>query len=96
MLCDYERLLSDEQSKIIVNSWVISCLDYGNGLYFDINERLLNQLQLIQNAAAKAITKKYKHGHIHSDIDSDLIMLHCTQVSVIYRICSIMNIMEIN
>lgn len=65
-------LLSDEQCKVIVNSLVISCLDYGNGLYFGINERLINQLQLIQNAAAKAITKKYKHDHV----DNDLIELH--------------------
>ena len=39
--------------------------DYGNGIYFGINERL-------QNAAAKAITKKYEHDHM----DGDLIYLH--------------------
>ena len=40
-------------------------MDYGNDLYFGINEGL-------QNAAAKAIDKKYKHDHI----DSDIITLH--------------------
>lgn len=61
-------LLSTDQIKVIVNSLVVSCLDYCNGLYFGVGEKLLNQLQLIQNAAAKAVTGKYKYDHLENDL----------------------------
>jgi hypothetical protein len=61
-------LLTREQLKIIVNSLVVSCLDYCNGLFYGLTEKLLSQLQLIQNAAAKAVTGKYKHDHLENDI----------------------------
>ena len=61
-------LLSSEQLKIIVNSFTISLLDYCNGLYHGCSARLMNQLQLIQNACAKIITGKYKHDHLGDDL----------------------------
>ena len=65
-------LLKPDQVKVIVNSLVVSCLDYCNGLFFGAGERILKQLQLIQNSASKAITGKYKHDHL----DDDLKKLH--------------------
>ena len=38
----------------------MSCLDYCNGLYFGIAERLLNQLQLMQNAALASDQEMYE------------------------------------
>ena len=67
-ICKVRFLLTSAQLKTIVNSLVVSCLDYCNGLYFGIGERLLNQLQLIQNAAAKAVTGKYKYDHLGEDL----------------------------
>ena len=61
-------LLNTDQCKLIVNSMVISCLDYGNSLYFGVSEKLLNQLQLIQNSASKVVMKKYKYDHINDDL----------------------------
>ena len=61
-------LLSRDQLKVVVNSLVISCLDYCNSLYFGISEKLLYQLQLIQNACAKTVTGKYKHDHLENDL----------------------------
>ena len=61
-------LLSQEQLKVIVNSLVVSCLDYCNCIFYGIAERLLSQLQLIQNAAAKVVTGKYKHDHLENDL----------------------------
>ena len=61
-------LLTTEQTKVIVNSLVVSCLDYCNGLFFGTSEKTLHQLQLIQNAAAKAIMGKYKHDHMGDDL----------------------------
>ena len=69
-------LLSKTQLKTIVNSLVVSCLDYCNGLYFGIAERLLNQIQLIQNAAAKVVTKKHKYDHLGDDLKD----LHWLQI----------------
>ena len=77
-------LLSEDQLKIIVNSMVLSCIDYCNSLYFGIAERLLKQLQLIQNAAAKAITGKYKYDHVSNDLHN----LHWLEVKkrIIFKI----------
>ena len=61
-------LLSKDQLKVIVNSLVVTCLDYCNALYFGISEKLLSQLQLIQNACAKTIVGKYKHDHLDNDL----------------------------
>jgi exonuclease III len=67
-ICKIRFLLSKDQLKVIVNSLVVSCLDYCNGLFYGITEKLLYQLQLVQNAAAKAITGKYKHDHLENDL----------------------------
>ena len=61
-------ILTTEQTKVIVNSLVVSCLDYCNSLFFGASEKILHQLQLIQNAAAKAVTGKYKHDHMEDDL----------------------------
>ncbi len=61
-------LLTTDQVKVIVNSLVVSCLDYCNGLFYGASERILHQLQLIQNCASKCITGKYKHDHLRSDL----------------------------
>ena len=67
-ICKIRYLLSNEQLQVVVNSLVVSCLDYCNALYFDINDSDLRQLQLIQNAAARCVFKKYKHDHLEDDI----------------------------
>ena len=83
-ICKIRFLLTRSQLKTIVNSLVVSCLDYCNCLYFGIAERLTNQLQLIQNAAAKAVTKKYKYDHLGEDLKE----LHWLQIKkrVIFKI----------
>ena len=63
-------LLSNEQRKQIVNSLVVSCLDYCNGMYYGVSGKLYHQLQLIQNACSKSITGKYKHDNLGDDLDS--------------------------
>ena len=69
-------LLDPTQLKMIVNSLVVSVLDYCNALYLGINEKDLKQLQLVQNAAAKCINHKHKHDHM----DEDLKKLHWLDV----------------
>ena len=61
-------LLEPSQVKTIVNSLVVSCLDYCNGLFYGATEKIIHQLQLIQNSASKVITGKYKHDHLEDDL----------------------------
>ena len=63
-------LLQEKDIKIVVNSLVLSCLDYCNALFIGAGERHLDQLQLIQNAATKAITGKYKYEHLGNDLQN--------------------------
>ena len=58
------HLFNKEQLKLIVNSIIVCKLDHCNSLYYGVNKYLLNQLQLIQNAAAKAIVGLYKFDHM--------------------------------
>ena len=78
-------LLTTSQLKTIVNSLVVSCLDYCNALFYGISQQLMHQLQLIQNACAKAITRKYKHDHLEDDLNK----LHWLNVRkrVVFKIC---------
>ena len=73
-------LFNNEQLKIIVNSIIVCKLDYCNSLYYGVNKYLLNQLQLIQNAAAKAIVGLYKFDHLGDTLKE----LHW--LPIIYRI----------
>ena len=77
-------LFSVPQIKLIVNSIIICKLDYCNSLYYGINESLIKQLQLIQNAAAKAVIGLYKHDHLGNTLKE----LHWLPVRfrIIYKI----------
>ena len=56
--------LTVDQTKMVVHAYVTSKLDYNNTLLYDISKRLSNRLQLVQNAAAKLITRKKKFDHV--------------------------------
>ena len=57
-------IFTEDQLKTIVNSIIVCKLDYGNGLFYGIDEKLLDDLQRIQNAAGKAVYGLYKHDHV--------------------------------
>ena len=78
-------LLTTSQLKTIVNSLVVSCLDYCNSMFYGISQQLMHQLQLIQNACAKVITGKYKYDHMEDDLNK----LHWLSVRkrVVFKIC---------
>ena len=57
-------IFTQDQVKLIVNSLVVCKLDYCNALYWGITDKNLRQLQLIQNAAAKAVMGLYKHDSL--------------------------------
>ena len=55
------RYLTIDATKLIVNAFVISRLDYGNVLLAGLPREHLNKLQRIQNIAARIITFTPRH-----------------------------------
>ena len=68
-----KQLFTENQLKIIVNSLVVYKLEYCNALYSGINERQFDELQRIQNAAAKTILGLHK---LYDHLGESLKQLH--------------------
>ena len=58
------KILSDDTASILVHALITSRLDNGNALLYWISNTLLDKLQLIQNAAARVLSKTHKYDHI--------------------------------
>ena len=58
------RHLTTEATKSLVQSLIISRLDYCNILLYGLPDFLLSRLQRLQNHAARLISGKRKHEHI--------------------------------
>ena len=56
--------LSDTATKTLVQSLVISRLDYCNGMLSGLPDDLLSKLQVVQNNAARLITRTNRRQHI--------------------------------
>ena len=58
------RYLCEDSTKLLVNSTVLSRLDYCNSIYVGLPQTSLYKLQLAQNCAARMITNTPRHDHI--------------------------------
>jgi hypothetical protein len=56
--------LTDTAAKTLVHALVMSRLDYGNSLYYGMSKGNMEKLQLVQNAAARLVTRKSRYAHI--------------------------------
>lgn len=56
--------LTEKATKSLVQSLVISRLDYDNSLLCGLSQELMNKLQLVQNKAARMITLTKRRDHI--------------------------------
>lgn len=58
------RYIDEEATKTLVHCCVTARLDYCNSLLIGMPQRLLNQLQKVQNRAARLIKGTHRHEHI--------------------------------
>ena len=58
------HLLDRKSTEIMLNAYVTSRLDHGNGLLYGVSDHLLTQLQRVQNSAARLVTKTKRREHI--------------------------------
>jgi len=58
------RYISDDACKTLIQSLVISRLDYANALYIGLPKYMLDRLQRAQNSAARVITHTPRREHI--------------------------------
>lgn len=54
------HLLSDEDTVLLMHAIVSSRIDYCNILYYGVNKCIIQKLQMLQNAAARLISKRRK------------------------------------
>jgi len=79
------KYLSVDVTKTLITSLILSRLDYCNSLLAGVPDEQLQQLQRVQNIAAKIISKKLKHDHVTPILKE----LHWLPVKerIIYKIC---------
>ena len=58
------KYVNESNCKILVNSLIISHIDYCNASYFGLPDRLLYRLQRVQNTAARLVSCIRKSAHI--------------------------------
>ncbi len=51
-------------AEILIHAFLTSRLDYCNALLGGCSARLINKLQMVQNAAARVLTRTRKYDHI--------------------------------
>ncbi len=59
-----KSFLSVADLEIVIHAVISSRLDYCNALYLGLSQSLISKLQLVQNAAARLLTRTKKREHI--------------------------------
>ena len=62
--------LTQHATELLVHSFVISRLDYGNGLLYGVPDQLLDKLQRVQNVAARIVVRASRYDHITSILET--------------------------
>ncbi len=57
-------MLSMSNAEMSIHSFMTSKLDYCNALLGGFSARFINKLQMVQNAAARVLTRTRKYDHI--------------------------------
>ena len=67
LLARIKQFLEMEQLETLVNSLILSRLDYCNVLYYGLNSDVIQKLQRVQNSAARLVFKINGFDHRNSD-----------------------------
>ncbi len=59
-----QPMLSMSNAETLIHAFMTSRLDYCNALLGGCSARLINKLQMVQNAAARVLTRTRKYDHI--------------------------------
>ncbi len=65
-------MLSMSNAEMLINAFMSSRLDYCNAFLGGCSAHLINKLQMVQNAAARVLTRTRKYDHIRR------LCQHCT------------------
>ncbi len=57
-------MLTMSNAEMLIHAFMTSMLDYCNALLGGYSARLINKLQMVQNSAAKILTRTRKYDHI--------------------------------
>lgn len=63
-IAQIKGFLSKQDMEKLVHAFILSRLDYCNGIFTGLTKKSIRQLQLIQNAAARVLTNSRKMDHI--------------------------------
>ncbi len=77
-------MLSMSNAEMLIHAFMTSRLDYCNALLGGCSARLINKLQMVQNAAARVLTRTRKYDHV-SPVMSTLHWLpikHCIDFKI--------------
>ncbi len=78
-------MLSMSNVEMLIHAFMTSRLDYSNALLGGCSARLINKLQMVQNTAARVLTRTRKYDHI-SPVLSTLHWLpikHCIDFKIV-------------
>ncbi len=72
-------MLSMSNAEMLIHAFMTSSLDYCNALLVGCSARLINKLQMVQNAVAKVLTRTRKYDHISPVLST----LHCSLLNIV-------------
>ena len=58
------KYMDEDMAKFLVQTMVMSKLDYGNCIFYGVSKKLIKKLQLIQNSAARLMSRIPRRSHI--------------------------------
>uniref|UniRef100_A0A3P9LSI1 Reverse transcriptase domain-containing protein n=1 Tax=Oryzias latipes TaxID=8090 RepID=A0A3P9LSI1_ORYLA len=58
------HILSRSEMEMLIHAFISTRLDYCNSIFTCLNEKSLERLQVVQNAAARLLTKSSKYSHV--------------------------------